>query len=253
MQFPIHEPHAMTLPRIAVVAVLLASVAACEANDGGASASFNASATTDYRYRGLSQSRLEPALQGGVDVVAGGLYAGVWASTIRWIEDAGGDANVEMDVYGGYRTEVSYGLALDAGLLHYRYPSHRLATSPDTTELYLSLGKGPVTVKYSHAVGNLFGFAESRNSGYLDVSGTVDLGSGWTLTPHVGHQRVAGNGLYSYSDLSLALAKAMGPWSLGAALVTADTRRIGGVSVYASPTGRDLGAAGVVLSARYSQ
>jgi len=244
----------MKLQRIAIAALLLASVAACQADDRSASASFNASATTDYRYRGISQSRLKPALQGGLDLAtAAGLYAGAWASSIRWIEDAGGDANMELDLYGGYKTEVAHQISLDAGLLHYRYPSHRLGVSPDTTELYLSLGKGPVTVKYSHAVSNLFGFVDSKNSGYLDLSATVDLGDGWTLTPHAGHQRVAGNGIYSYADYSLAVAKAFGPWSLGAAVVAADTRQIGGTSVYVSPSGEDLGKPGIVFSARFSR
>ena len=59
---------------------------------------------TDYRYRGISQSRLKPALQGGVDFAhKSGFYLGTWASTIKWIKDAGGDAPVELDLYGGYK------------------------------------------------------------------------------------------------------------------------------------------------------
>src|SRR5688572_31429054 len=66
--------------------------------------SFNVGAVTDYRYRGISQSRLDPALQGGADFAhKSGFYVGTWASTIKWVEDAGGDANAEVDVYGGYK------------------------------------------------------------------------------------------------------------------------------------------------------
>jgi hypothetical protein len=43
---------------------------------------------TDYRYRGISQTKLKPAVQGGVDYAAGGFYVGAWASTIKWIKDA---------------------------------------------------------------------------------------------------------------------------------------------------------------------
>ena len=64
--------------------------------------SFNVGATTDYRYRGIAQSRLKPALSAGADYAhASGLYVGTWLTTIKWIKDAGGDAPLEWDVYGG--------------------------------------------------------------------------------------------------------------------------------------------------------
>ncbi len=62
--------------------------------------SYNAALASDYRYRGISQSRLDPALQGGADFSAGGFYIGTWASTIKWIKDIpGGNSSVEVDVY----------------------------------------------------------------------------------------------------------------------------------------------------------
>src|SRR5437868_5986563 len=82
--------------------------------------SFNVGAVSEYRYRGISQSRLKPALQGGIDYAApSGFYVGSWASTIKWIKDAGGDADIEVDLYGGYKTEVAKGLTLDVGGLYY--------------------------------------------------------------------------------------------------------------------------------------
>lgn len=67
--------------------------------------SFNVGVVSEYRYRGISQSRLRPALQGGIDYAgANGFYVGTWASTIKWVKDAGGDGDVEVDLYGGYRT-----------------------------------------------------------------------------------------------------------------------------------------------------
>jgi uncharacterized protein (TIGR02001 family) len=60
-----------------------------------------------YRYRGISQTRLKPALQGGVDYTAGSFYVGAWVSTIQWIKDGGGKADVEIDIYGGYKFELA--------------------------------------------------------------------------------------------------------------------------------------------------
>ncbi len=48
--------------------------------------SFNLGATSDYVFRGVSQSDNDPALQGGVDVAYGILYAGVWASLVDFAD-----------------------------------------------------------------------------------------------------------------------------------------------------------------------
>ena len=93
---------------------------------------FNAGAVSEYRYRGLSQTRLQPAVQAGVDFSDGGFYLGAWSSTIRWIKDAGGDAPLEFDFYGGHKGEIVPGLGYDVGVLRYQYPSARLPVSPST-------------------------------------------------------------------------------------------------------------------------
>ncbi|MBW8896837.1 MAG: hypothetical protein JF619_01660, partial [Massilia sp.] len=90
--------------------------------------SFNAAVTSDYRYRGISQSRLDPALQGGADYTHNptGLYAGTWLSTIKWTKDAGGSGDVEWDIYGGKRGNLSADITYDVGGLYYFYPSNGL-------------------------------------------------------------------------------------------------------------------------------
>lgn len=204
----------------------------------------NAGVVTDYRYRGLSQTALKPALQGGVDAAFGRWYVGVWGSSIRWIKDAGGSAPVEIDLYGGYKGELAPGLSADLGVLSYVYPSQGLRPSANTTELYGGLTWGAVTAKLSRSTGNLFGFANSAGSLYLDLSAALELGEGWTVTPHVGRQRVKANAAASYSDVSVALSKEWQGVVWSAALVDTNARG------YASPTGRDLGRTGLVLGVK---
>ena len=213
--------------------------------------SFNAGAVSDYRYRGISQSRLKPAVQGGVDYAAGGLYVGLWASSIKWIKDAGGDASAEVDLYGGYKGELAKDVGFDVGVLTYQYPSHKLAVSPVTTEVYGAVSFGPATLKYAHSVSNLFGFADSKNSGYLDLSASFDVG-GVTLAPHVGYQRVSGNTDYSYTDYALSVSKDFSGLVVSATSVYADVKKLGGVPAYVSPSGKNLGKATVVLGAKYT-
>lgn len=204
--------------------------------------SFNIGAVSDYRYRGISQTRLKPALQGGIDYAhSSGFYVGTWASTIKWVKDGGGSADVEIDLYGGYKGELAPGLTFDVGALQYYYPSNNLPTSTNTTELYGALSYGPVTAKYSHSVSNLFGFADSKNSGYLDVSANFDIGDGMTLTPHVGHQSVKHLSSASYTDYSVTLAKDFSGLVVSATLIGTDAKG------YLGPNGKDLGKTSLVV------
>jgi uncharacterized protein (TIGR02001 family) len=214
--------------------------------------SFNVSVTSDYRYRGISQSRLKPALQGGADYAhPSGFYVGTWGSTISWIKDAGtitgvdtGSAPVEIDIYGGYKGEITKGLGYDVGLLQYWYPGNkldRIAENANTLEIYGALTYGPVTLKYSHSLTTLFGTPDSKGSGYLDLSGTFDLGGGFSLLPHVGHQKVKNWSDGSYTDYSLLVAKDYWGVTFSGGLVGSDAKVIGGVPVYPSPSGKNLG------------
>jgi uncharacterized protein (TIGR02001 family) len=171
--------------------------------------SFNAAAVSDYRYRGISQTRLQPALQGGADWAgsSSGLYAGVWASTIKWTKDAGGSGSTEWDVYAGKRGEIGEGVSYDVGVLGYAYTSNGLNPSANTLELYGQIGTGPFTLKYSHSTTNLFGFADSKHSGYIDGAFTQEIGNGYTASLHAGHQQVKHNSKASYSDWKAGVSK----------------------------------------------
>jgi uncharacterized protein (TIGR02001 family) len=241
------------------LAVLLSTLAASGAVMAQAKApepdytlSFNVGAVTDYRYRGISQSRLRPALQGGADFAhKSGFYVGTWASSIRWISDAGGNADVEVDVYGGYKFTTGP-VAFDVGVLRYLYPNSSLPINPDTTELYVAGTWGPATLKYSHATTNLFGFADSKGSGYLDLSATFELPWwGLTVTPHVGHQSVRHNSYSSYTDWSATLGKDFGN-GFSATVAYVDTNAKTSPNAYSSPSGRNLGRAGLVAGVKYA-
>jgi len=214
-----------------------------------ADVAFNVGAVTDYRYRGLSQSRVKPALQGGVDWSAGPFYVGAWASTIKWIEDGNPASSnkVEIDIYGGYKGEITKELTYDVGILAYQYPGHKLSTSPNTTEVYGALTYGPATLKYSHSVTNLFGFADSKNSSYVDLSASFEVGP-VMVSPHVGYQKVAKNGDFSYTDYSLMVSKeVLKGLTLSGGVVGADTK-----FPFTSPVnGKDLGKAGAVVGVKY--
>jgi uncharacterized protein (TIGR02001 family) len=234
--------------------------------------SYNIGVVTDYRYRAISQSRLKPALQGGADYAfESGAYVGTWASTISWIKDAGkiagvdtGSVPLEIDLYGGYKGEITKGVAYDVGGLYYLYAGNKYdkipgASKADTFEVYGAVTYGIFTAKLSYSLTNLFGTGggsgadKSTGSTYLDLSANYDAGDGWTITPHVGRQQITHYNVYSYTDYGLTVAKDMGKGvSLSAALIQADVKKIGGTAVYASPAGKNLGKGTVVLGAKYT-
>lgn len=186
---------------------------------------YNVAVTTDYRYRGLSQTRLKPALQGGADYVNNptGLYAGTWLSTIKWLKDSGSDGNIEWDIYAGKRGEIVKDVSYDIGGLGYVYPSNDLKPNANTFELYGQIGYGPVYLKYSHSTTNLFGAVDSKNSGYLDAGFNYDVYDGYTLNLHAGHQNVKHNGALSYSDYKIGVTKDFGVATVALAAIKADT------------------------------
>ncbi|UGQ46991.1 TorF family putative porin [Massilia endophytica] len=205
---------------------------------------YNVAVTSDYRFRGYSQSRLKPALQGGADWVNNptGFYAGTWASTIKWVKDGGGDASIEWDVYGGKRGDLGGGFGYDVGGLGYIYPSNDLHPNANTFELYGAVTYGVGSLKYSHSLTNLFGFADSKNSSYWDLSANPDMGDGWVVNLHAGHQTVKNVADASYTDWKIGVSKDVGFATVSLAYFDTNTK------FYVAPNGKILGRSGAVLT-----
>jgi uncharacterized protein (TIGR02001 family) len=196
--------------------------------------SYNIGVVTDYRYRGISQTAREPALQGGADFAhKSGFYIGTWASTIKWIKDSstpgGAQAKgpVEIDVYGGYKGAITDALSFDVGALEYWYAGNTYrnitGVNANTLELYGALTYSVFTAKYSQSTTNLFGTPNSKGSSYIDLSANFDLGNGLTLTPHYGAQKI--RHFTTYQDWSLTLAKDFDGLVLSGAIVGTDWKR----------------------------
>ena len=213
-----------------------------------------ATIATDYVFRGLTQTNKRAALQAGIEFDhASGFYAGAWGSNISWLSDLTklglGDvsSSLEIDAYAGYRTKFAGDWGLDVGLYTYYYPGdypHGF-TSPNTTEFYVALSYAIASLKYSHTLTNAFGIADTKGSGYLDLSANWEFAPTWVLNGHVGHQRIDGFGTASYSDWKLGVTKNFeGNWSL--ALAYFDTNADEGF--YTNPYGTFQGRSTGVLS-----
>ena len=197
----------------------------------------NVTVVNDYRFRGISQTNYQPAIQGGFDYAhESGLYIGNWNSTINWVSNTtnnGVKAPLEMNFYGGFKKEfIAPGFASDFGVLQYYYPqtgTYPAGTivNPNTTEIYAAQNYtfGPVAGfgKVSYGLTNIFGIPNSTGSYYLDLTSNVDTGFwGISLNGHIGYQYVAGQpavsggattaglGTLSYTDWKLGATKDFG-------------------------------------------
>src|SRR3954468_10934767 len=120
---------------VSAVASALGAPLAAVAADSPHTFTANVGLVSDYRFRGISQTFKEPAIQGGFDYShSSGFYAGTWASNVYGnANSAGGPvyagASMEWDFYGGYKFEPMKDLTLDVGLLQYYYPNAQYLTA----------------------------------------------------------------------------------------------------------------------------
>ncbi|MCX8145854.1 MAG: TorF family putative porin [Azovibrio sp.] len=247
--------------RIAVVlaaASVFASVAVADEAAGPHSFTGNFAITTDYLFRGISQTQNKPALQGGFDYAhSSGLYVGVWGSNVKWVDTGGYKDNnsLELDLYGGYKGELGP-LSYDLGMIRYYYPGDYVAnaTSPDTTEAYVGLGWQFLSFKYSHVVSeNFVGWKGSndqktRGSQYYDLSLAYPLENGWGIGAHVGYQKVKHNSDASYTDWNVYVSKDLGFGTVKLMYADSNADGCGSASRAYCWDGKDVGDARAVLS-----
>lgn len=232
----------MRFSHISMTALLLAAATPAFAQDTAPASeitiSGGAAVVSDYRFRGFSQSNEEFAIQGSIGVEhESGLYAGTWGSSIGF---AGG---TEIDIFGGYATEVYEGIGFDIGLTYYSYPGGTGDT--DIIEPYVALtGEyGPVSSKIGLAYAPVQDSLGNESAVY--VYGDTSIGIPNTpisIDGHVGYAKsdsFLGGVDGTVIDLSIGASASYGPLTLSAAYVNTDLPN--------GPTKEGLGADSTVV------
>ena len=165
-----------------ITALFIATTAfAEEKSDIGISA--NIAMTSNYVWRGMTQSDNSPAIQGGFDLDYKGIYAGVWGSNIKFDES---DANMEFDAYVGYEDEI-YGFGYDVGYVQYAYPNDSKALN--LGEAYLGLSYDfhsfELNAKYSLGVQTDDTKADDCIEGGVSISLPMDISFDATLGNYI--------------------------------------------------------------------
>lgn len=214
-------------PVLSALLSLSALTANCAQADESSSVTGSLALTSDYAFRGLTQTNRDPAVQGGIEYAsANGFYLGAWGSNISWLSDGQDSVSSSLEVDGtvGFRGSWGEAVSYDVGAIYYWYPGSYPAgfTDPDTVEGYFSVGWSILTLKYSHSFTDLFGIDGSEGSGYLDLSLSQGFADKWTFDAHVGRQRVDSFSELDYTDWSLAISRDLGN-GFSAALAYVDT------------------------------
>jgi uncharacterized protein (TIGR02001 family) len=221
----------------------------------------NMAIVSDYRFRGISQTFGQPAIQGGIDYShASGFYVGNWNSSVSGMSytDAAG---IEMDLYGGFKKAFG-DFTFDVGLLQYYYPAAKNANTEkyDTLEAYLGVSWKWLTAKYSVTTTNYFGLtattlpsactgSDSKGSGYLDLTAAYEIRPKLTIVGHYGNQSIKDCSAMEYSDYKIGLTYDASGWLLGAAYIDTDADSAFYTTVPNSQgKTKDLGKGTVVLS-----
>lgn len=205
---------------------------------------------TEYEYRGISQTAEKPALQFNLDYThTSGFYLGTFVSNIKWLKEAAKasgfttSAQIEWDLFGGYKFEVVKDVTLDIGYLRYEYPSSgAFSPSPNTDEIYIGVASGPFSAKYSHSTSNLFGFANSKNSTFTELNWAQEVMPKLTANAQVARQTVKNNGDFSYTVYKLGATYDLGDgWAAGGYVKNTNAKE-----AFYTVNGKDLGKARLV-------
>jgi uncharacterized protein (TIGR02001 family) len=192
----------IVFPALLVVVSSLCVVGESGAEDTGplAAKNFSGSATltSDYVFRGLSQTDEDPAVQASFDYKhPAGVFLGAWASNV---DEAISEGNVEIDFYGGYRGQLFEKLSYELSIIYYWYPGGAHDPDWDFVELHGGLNYAFAGLPLDPNVGLGFNYSpdfygEDGNAYFFNGTLRLTLPYGLGLGFELGYQDVEGDKL----------------------------------------------------------
>jgi len=177
------------LTATAVAAIALAGSASAHDLLGG-SISYNVAATSDYVFRGVTQTDGDAAIQGGIDYSHGMFYVGTWASNVSF-------ADYEVDLYAGIKPTAG-DFSFDLGAITYQYNDGSLNTTELKAGVSHPLYKGTIGAALYHNT-------DFDDTDYYELNGSYPLTDKLSISGAVGEQRLDG-ARYSTGNLGLTYA-----------------------------------------------
>ena len=175
--------------------------------------SANVALTSEYYFRGVSQTDDKPAIQGGFDYEVGlsdpiNLYAGVWASNVDFNETGTIEgANIEIDWYGGLNGTIpGTELGWDLGFVYYWYPGADSSLEYNFVEIAASLsynfGVAEVSASLNYSPEN---FGDTGDAWYSKFGVSAPVMEIVTLAAYVARQNIADSTNYTEWNVSASV------------------------------------------------
>jgi uncharacterized protein (TIGR02001 family) len=242
-----------------IAALMVATPALADEADAPPAITINGTATvvSDYRFRGISQTDKNFALQGSITVShESGLYASVWGSSVDDYVTASTQSHQELDLIVGFKKTVG-STTFDIGALYYVYPKSKLpgdTSSSDFIEPYFAISgtAGPVTAKatVNWAPKQKALALDQGATGLLPKQDNVYIAGDFSaaipstplgLTAHIGH---------TFGPSWLSIGNEYTDWSLGATLtfkaLTVGVQYVDTDGDFFTPTGKNASKGGIV-------
>ena len=202
-----------------------------------AHAGFSATTTlaSDYVFRGISNTDGDPAIQGSFDYEhETGLYAGAWASNVKFRENAGMDAvdtvqeaTIEIDYYAGFAGEFGNGISWDIGALYYSYPGAENDLDYDYWEAMGALGHTFEALTLEPEIGaevyySPEYFGNSGDATYVSGMLGLSLPREFGLNFSIGRQWFHDDSSLNYTDWKVGITRTLRGFDLEVAYTDTD-------------------------------
>jgi uncharacterized protein (TIGR02001 family) len=212
----------MIKSRIALAAAL------CAVAGGASAAGFTVTPalTTDYDFRGISQTDESETFQLGLNYgLENGVYIGAWGSEVDF--GSSSDAIWEADAIVGYAFgDAKEGVGYDVGIVGYFYPSS--STTHDTYEIYAGVSKGWFSGKLYFAP-DYDAVEQGKKAFYADTAVAIPLPNDFTLGVHAGYSFGSAWGDSEHLDYSVGVTKPLGQVDLNLKYVNSNDYAANGV------------------------
>jgi len=201
--------HKLSFALVAALLALPMTAAAQDADEEESMFSWNLALTSDYVFRGVSQTEEKPAFQIGADLnFGGGFYIGAWASNVDFGDDG---PWAEVDTYIGWNHDLSDDWNLDLAINRYNYIGAKDSFGDGDYNEFLAVLSYADTYNFHFGYTNdVYGLDEKAF--YYGLDGSWDIGGDFSLGASVGLSTFDSNtGIEDYMDWSVSLSRDFGP------------------------------------------
>ncbi len=194
-----------------IISGVLVATATAMAGVAQAELTANVGVTSNYVFRGVTQTDDSPAVQGGIDFTHNsGLYAGIWGSNV---EDNAGNDGFEYDLYVGYNFRVNDKVGFDVGYITYQYTDDAIKNARETDEIFVGVSFMDFSATYYDGDPN-----SGQDYSYIDLKYTLALPEDINLHLHYGS---LDNGTDA-EDASIGVSKNIGGFDMSLTFTTYD-------------------------------